>query len=184
MNLKRTLIFAVILVVAGMFIYQLKGRERAQRTEKIFLFDPQKVEEIRMAKGQQTITLKKEDKEWKVWPSTKTEAIKTLHDEKIIRNLLSVFDYGILDVIHENPTTLADFGLDSPAFEFSIRIKGDSSFKTILIGNNNPVQNSCYAKVRTSSRVLLLGILYKTDLDSIFDRLQVNANGKSITGKP
>ena len=57
--------------------------------------------------------------------STKTGSAKPIADEKIVHNLLSVFDYGILDVIHDHPTNLADFGLDNPEFEFSIKVKGD-----------------------------------------------------------
>jgi Domain of unknown function (DUF4340) len=184
MSFKKTVILAIIFILVAGFLFQLKWRESKRKVERIFTFNPREVEEIRLVKGHQTITLKKEEKEWKGWTSTKTGSTKTIGDEKIIYNLLSVFDYGILEVIDDHPTTLADFGLDSPEFEFSIKTKGDSAFKTLLIGSDNPAQNSCYAKVETLPRVLLLGILYKTDLDSIFDRLHVNANGKSKAGKP
>ena len=184
MSFKRTLIFAIILVLLAGFLYKLKWQERGQKVERIFLFNPQEVEEIRLVRRGQTIILEKQGKEWKVMSSIKTGVAKTLHDERMIHKLLSVFDYGILDVIHENPENLSDFGLDRPEFEFGIRMKGDPSFKTLLIGSDNPTQSSCYAKVETLPRVLLLGILYKTDLDSFFDRLQISADGKSKTGKP
>ncbi len=184
MSFNRTLIFAIIFVLLAGFIYKLKWQERGQKVEKIFIFNPQEVEEIRLVKRGQTITLEKQGKEWNVRSSIKTGAAKPLDDERMIRKLLSVFDYGIIDVIHENPENLADFGLGNPEFELSIRIKGDPSFKTLLIGSDNPTQSSCYAKVETLPRVLLLGILYKTDLDSIFDRLQISTDGKSRTGKP
>ena len=176
MSFKRTLIFAIILVLLAGFLYKLKWQERGQKVERIFLFNPQEVEEIRLARRGQTIILEKQGKEWKVMPSIRTGMAKTLHDERMIHKLLSVFDYGILDVIHDHPATLTDFGLDNPEFALSIKTKGDPDFKTLLIGSDNPSQTSCYAKVKTLPRVLLLGILYKTDLDSIFDRLHVNAD--------
>ncbi len=184
MSFKRTLIFAIILVLLAGFLYKLKWQERGPKAERIFTFNPKDVEEIKLSRGHQTITLKKQEKEWKVWTSAKTGSIKTIGDEKIISNLLSVFDYGILDVIDDHPKSLADFGLDHPEFELSIKMKGDSAFKTLLIGSDNPAQNSCYAKVETLPRVLLLGILYKTDIDSIFDRLHISADGRSNMGKP
>lgn len=183
MSFKRTLIFAIILVLLAGFLYKLRWQERGQKVERIFLFNPQEVEEIRLVRRGQKIILEKQGKEWKVVPSIKTGKARTLYDERIIPKLLSVFDYGILDVIHESPENLADFGLDRPEFEFGIRIKGNPSFKTLLIGSDNPTQSSCYAKVETLPRVLLVGILYKTDLDSFFDRLQISAGGKSKTGK-
>jgi hypothetical protein len=114
---------------------------------------------------------------------TKIGSARPIADKKIVHSLLSVFDYGILDVIHDNPENLAEFGLDNPEFQFSIKVKGDP-LKTLLIGSDNPTQNSCYAKVETLPRVLLLGILYKTDLDSIFDRLYSHAEGQSKMGRP
>ena len=184
MSFKKTVILAIIFILVAGFLFQLKWRKSVRKVERIFTFNPQEVEEIRLVKYEQAITLKKEEKEWKVWTSTETGSVKTIGDEKIIRNLLSVFDYGILDVIHDHPATLTDFGLDNPEFALSIKMKGDSDFKTLLIGSDNPSQTSCYAKVETLPRVLLLGILYKRDLDSIFDHLQVNADGKSKSGKP
>ena len=184
MNLKRTLVLAIILILIGAYSYQLKWRERGQKIEKIFIFNPQEVEEIRLVKGGKTIILEKQGKEWNVMSSIRPVGTKPIRDERMIRNLLSVFDYGILEVIHDHPTNLADFGLDNPEYEFSIKLKGDPSFKTLLIGSDNPSQTSCYAKVELLPRVLLLGILYKTDLDSIFDRLQFNAYSESKKGKP
>jgi len=183
MSFKKTLIFAIVFVLLAGFLYKIKWRDGEQRVERIFFFNPQEVEEIRLAKRGQTIILEKQSEGWKVKSSTKTGAIKPLHDVRIIHNLLSVFDYGIIDVIHENPKNLADFGLGNPEFELSIKVRGNPSFKTLLIGSDNPTQSSCYAKVETLPRVLLLGILYKTDLDSIFDRLQIRSNDRSKTGK-
>jgi len=179
MSLKRTIIFVIILVLLAGFLYKLKWQEGKQRVERIFIIDPQEVEEIRLARKGWTIILEKQGNEWKVIPAKKTGSVNPLHDGTIIRSLLSVFDYGIIDIIDENPRDLAEFGLDNPEFEFRIKTKGNPSFKTLLIGNDNPIQNSCYAKVEVSPRILLLGILYKTDLDSIFDRLQANTNAKS-----
>ncbi len=184
MSLKGTLIFAIIFVLLAGFLYKLERQERGQKVERIFTFNYQEVEKIRLVKRGQTIILEKQGKEWKLMSSIKIGADKSLDDERIIRNLLSIFDYGIIDVIDDNPKNLADFGLGNPEFEFSIKMRGNPSFKTLYIGSDNPTQTSCYAKVETLPRVFLLGTLYKTDLDSIFDRLQVSAESKSKTGKP
>jgi hypothetical protein len=183
MSFRNTFILAIIFVLLAGFLVKMKWQGIDQKVERIFVFNPQEVEEIRLVKRGQAIILEKQGKEWKVTPSIKTGKAKLLHDEKMIRNLLSIFDYGIIDVIHDHPTNLSDFGLDNPEFEFSIKVKGDP-LRTLLIGSDNPTQNSCYAKVETLPRVLLLGILYKTDLDSIFDRLYSHADGQSKMGRP
>ncbi len=168
-NLK-TLFLLIILVLLGVYLYELsEWRKSEHRIKRVFTFDLQKVEVIRLAKGGEPIILKKRDKEWEVSRSVESGTAIPLRDERIILNLLSVFDYGIIDIIDKNPANLADFGLDNPALEFGIKMKGDPSFKTLLIGNNNPTNNTCYAKVKTSPSVLLLGILYKVDLEAAFD---------------
>ncbi|RPJ01368.1 MAG: DUF4340 domain-containing protein, partial [Deltaproteobacteria bacterium] len=143
MSLKKTVILAMILILVAGFLFKLKWQEGRQKVERVFIFDPREVEGIRLAKRSQRIILEKEGKEWKVRSSAQAAA-RSLHDERVIRNLFSIFDYGIIDVIHEHPKNLAEFGLDSPEFEFSIKVNGNP-FKTLLIGNNNPTQNSCYA---------------------------------------
>jgi hypothetical protein len=183
MSFRNTFILAIIFVLLAGFLVKMKWQGIEQKVERIFVFNPQEVEEIRLTKDKQTIVLRKEEKEWKVSMLTKTGSARPIADKKIVHSLLSVFDYGILDVIHDHPTNLSDFGLDNPEFEVSIKVKGDP-LKTLLIGSDNPTQNSCYAKVETLPRVLLLGILYKTDLDSIFDRLYSHADGQSKMGRP
>jgi hypothetical protein len=173
MSLKKTLILVVILILVGVYFFELRWQKAEHKVEKVFAFNPQEVDEIRLAKGKRTVTLKRQGKEWAVLGSIEGGLPKFLRDEKIIHNLLSVFSYGIIDVIviGEKPTNLADYGLDLPELVFSITTKGDPSFKTLLIGNNHPTNNSCYAKVKNVPRVLLLGILYKIELEASLDLL-------------
>lgn len=183
MRFRTTAILAAIFVLLAGFLVIMKWQGTGQKVERIFAFNPQEVEEIRLTKDKQTVILRKEEKEWKVSMSTQTGSARPIADERIVHSLLSVFDYGILEVIQDHPSNLSDFGLDHPEFEVGIKVKG-GSLKTLLIGSDNPTQTSCYAKVETSPRVLLLGILYKTDLNSIFDRLYSHADGQSKRGSP
>jgi hypothetical protein len=178
MSLSRTLILGTILILLGGYVYELKWQNKESKVARIFIFDPLKVEEIRLVKAGHTITLRKKDREWGVLGRVEGSG-RPLEDGRIIRNLLSVFDYGIIDVIDNNPTNLVDYGLDKPRLEFGIKMEGDPSYRYLLIGDSSPVNNACYGKAKGLPEVYLLGILYKTDLEASFDLIRLNAYGKT-----
>jgi hypothetical protein len=59
MSLKKTLILVVILILVGIYFFELRWQKGEHRVEKVFAFNPQEVDEIRLAKGKRTVTLKK-----------------------------------------------------------------------------------------------------------------------------
>ena len=162
---RRIILIVVALLLGGyVFVYEIQGSKKggtgAEQTEKIFYFDPHDVEEMEITRENQTVLFRKEGKDWSVI----RPKIHISNVDKRVYDLLSIFDYGIVDVIERNPSDISQYGLEKPKIRFSIKIKGDSKHKKLLIGDNNPTGMSCYAMVAGKQSVLQLGIMYKLEM--------------------
>jgi hypothetical protein len=67
-------------------------------------------------------------------------------------------------VVEENPTSLADYGLDKPKQFFQVTLK-DGTIKKLLVGNALPISGDSYAKFADSPKVFDLS-------DSVLDGLK------------
>ena len=72
-------------------------------------------------------------------------------------------------LIDEHPADLADFGLDKPAIEVDVTLKGGKTQK-LLIGNDTPAGTDTYAKLEGDPKVYTIPTFTKTTFDKIPDR--------------
>lgn len=167
MRKGKITILALIFIILGSYVYffEIEHEEKVNepaKIEKLLNFSPEKVQEIVLNKKGQRILLKKEDNQWKI-----KEPVESIARTDRVLSILSVFDYGIVREITTNPTPseLSDYGLDRPEIELEIKVKGEDSFQTLVIGGNSPSESCCYGKLKNQPRIVLLGIRYKMDLD-------------------
>jgi len=149
------------------YLYELQDTNRAQeapKKEKIIGFNPDDVQEIEivLTKKGQTLLFKKADGQWRIEKPLRTDAIP-----ESIDNIFSIFDLGFIEVIDESPSDITQYGLDNPEVELTITVNEGGNFRThtLLFGSNNLTNSACYCKVRGQPKILLVGILYKKDLE-------------------
>ncbi len=129
--------------------------------KRMFHFKEADVEEIKLVRFKDAIVLKKEVKEWKI-----IEPLQSQADAPDVYRYIKTFAQIVeIMVVDENTADLSLFGLDNPLLEVSLKLKGDSVPLNIQIGNDNPSNTCCYAKKKDSNKILLIGKLYKTDLN-------------------
>ncbi len=160
------------------YFYEInRGERRTKKTSRIeiFNFSTNDVQEIELRQRDQTLLFKKEKGQWSI-----KRPIQTFVDNNKIDDLLSVFDYGVIRVIDVDPSENGQYGLERPEIEFGIKVKGDSEFRTLLIGSNHPTNVSCYARVKGEFRVLLVGIVYKRELERVLSFFE----SRRSKGKP
>ncbi len=169
---KNHIVLMICLVLLGGYVYFFEVREKkespAQEFEKIFYFDLKNLKGIKVKFKDKSILIKKENGEWKL-KKPFDSPVKT----KDISDITSIFNYGIVRVVHDNPHNLSQWGLSQPEIELSLEVaegSQSSSWKTLFIGSENPTSASSYAMVKGESRVLMIGIAYKMDLISFFER--------------
>lgn len=165
MSRNKIAVLIVIFLLLGTYVYFYeigKGEKKDQAPEKVKVLDiiPEDVQEIIVKKEDQHVALRMINGQWRIIEPGDADAAN-----KRVNDLLSFFDYGIVRVIDPNPSDLEQYGLDRPKYEFWIKTKGEESFKTIIIGSDAPGNISCYAKVKGQPKVVLLGILYRQELE-------------------
>jgi len=153
-----------ILLLLGAYVYLFdQGEARkmrdSQEVKKIFNFDKENIREIMLRRKGQTLIFMKEQGQWMIKEPWNIPA-----DKKIIDGLLSVFRYGVVRPIDDHPSDYNQYGLAPPELELGIKARGDSSYRILEIGGNNPNHTSCYARVKGSAHVILIGSAYKTEL--------------------
>lgn len=172
---KINLFLLFILLLLGAYVYffdqgEARKMRDSQEVKKIFNFDKENIREIMLRRQGQTFIFRKEQGQWMIKEPWNIPA-----DKKIIDGLLSVFRYGVVRPIDDHPSDYNQYGLAPPELELGIKVRGDSSYHILEIGGNNPNQTSCYARVKGTARVILIGSAYKTELlqiDSSTFRLQ------------
>jgi hypothetical protein len=160
-------VFAVLL--AFILIFESRGKKAAAEKEKedklvdLASADVQKIE-VRKDDGT-VLALAKDDKgDWKI-----TSPLEAKADATEANSLATTFASLHIDrVVDKTPKDLKDYGL--PKDEVSLWVKGSDKPITVLIGMENPLDQSFFAKRADDPRVVLLSSSLKYTLDKkLFD---------------
>jgi uncharacterized protein DUF4340 len=180
----RTLLgLAVLVVVAGGIggaalwtgKQEAKKAEVKEKGEKLFDFDKAQVKMVRVIKGGQLVVqVEKGDKGWQL-----TQPVQARGDDAMIEPFLAALSTLKEKKSLEGEKDLKPFGLDKPALEVSVKLD-DGKEQGVQFGDENPFDNTLYAKKQGDSAVRAVEAWHKTSLDkSAFDLRE-----KRITNLP
>ena len=183
MNMRRTLILGLLLILVAGYFYIFEFRAAKQKEEieeslkKIIPFSQEEITEINITKKAETITLKK-GKEWVLESPASYKA-----DEGEIKAVIEKLNKAKKDrMIEENPSDLSPYGLKEPQAELLVKNKENKSTR-ILFGKSNPTGEFLYAKISDSPGVFLINI----SINNILDKTNYDLRDKSLvdldTGK-
>ena len=79
-------------------------------------------------------------------------------------------------VVDENPTDLAQYGLDPARVDLAFRLKDQQDFQGLLVGEKTPTGGDLFAKLPDESRVFLVSSF----LDLIFNRAPFDLRDKVV----
>lgn len=79
-------------------------------------------------------------------------------------------------VVDENPTDLAQYGLNPPRVDVSFRVKDQKDFQRLLVGEKTPTGGDFFAKRPNETRVFLISSF----LDSIFNKTTFDLRDKAV----
>ena len=166
MKFKTTLILLLVfcLLLAGVLFIEYKSntaREKKEKEEKLTDFKASEVEKISLkAEGQEAITLQKDEKgNWQIIEPMVAEA-DNYEANSLAENFASL---KIEQVVDNQPADLKSYEI--PKKEISLWLKGQKEPVRILIGLENPLDSSLYAKREDQSRVVLVSSSLKYSLD-------------------
>jgi hypothetical protein len=165
MKIKTTLIlFAVFLgMLVFVYFFEIKGKGE-EETKKLVDFPSDEVQKIVFKTKNETITFSKDDEDWLI-----TEPLEAKADKVEVDRLADDFSrLRIERVVEDQPSDLERYGI--PNQEISLYFKGKEQPIRILIGEENPLDSTYFAKREDEARVVLIPSQLKNHLEkSLFD---------------
>lgn len=166
MKFKTTLILLVIFVVllAAVFFLELKVPGEEDTEGKLVSLSPDDVEKIVFKPDGQTLQFQRNGEDWMI-----TSPLEAKADKYEVDRLADDFsDLKIERIVEETPADLEKYGI--PQKEVELYYEGREDPVRILIGMENSLDNTFFAKRSDEARVVLIPSLLKSLLEkSLFD---------------
>lgn len=166
MRWKTTLGLGLIFLalVTFYYFYEVRWspeRERvAEAKGRLWSVEAKDVEEVVFKRKADTVRLKHEGDEWVLLDPVKAKA-----DRSVVRDMITNLVMAKMDrEIDPRPAKLADFGLDSPVADITVKVKGKSDLLTLVLGGKNPTGVWVYGKTKDKPAVFLLSDFVLRDL--------------------
>ncbi len=158
MSPRPTILFTVLLAVLLPY-YVLADRPEVRELdiahERASLLDLSAVDALTITRGAEKLKFSKT-------ADGKLYAIVTPPNAFAPQDLMKALsallvEAGDVEVVSDDPTAMAQFGLDHPQSEIEIEAPGKKEPIRLQIGSENPTQTAVYARIGNSSKVFLLG---------------------------
>lgn len=176
-GLRSTLLLALVLAGLVGYIYFVDADRPAagieEKDKALAGIESDSIEELRItAAGGETSRLVKGDGGWQLVEPTKSDA-----DASELSSVTSsLAGLEVQRVVDENPTDLAQYGLEPARVNVGFRVKGDSELRQLLIGEKTPTGGDLYAKLQNEPKVFLISSF----LDNTFNRTPFDLRDKSV----
>ena len=129
-------------------------RELAQRNAHVLHFDAEKIEEISIEGGGETIELQRDDGRWFM-----KEPVRDRAEEAFVMQILALAQ-GLRQEAVLTPGKGGDafkpYGLDQPGLR--LRLEGGGKPVELLFGKETPVEGRCYAKLEGRDEIYVVDV--------------------------
>jgi hypothetical protein len=176
-GLKSTIALAVVLLGLVGYIYFVDAKKPASGATatkaKAFAVEADQIEEIRIrpASGEGS-RAEKTNGTWQLVEPEKTDA-----DQGQLSNAASsLASLEVNGVVDENPSDLAQYGLNPPRLDVAFRVKDQKDLRHLLIGEKTATGGDLYAKRPDEKRVILVASF----LDGTFNRTPFDLRDKAV----
>ena len=162
---KSLVILAVVGAALGAYIYFVEMRREpagtAEKKAKVFTVDTPKLEELEVkAASGETSSLKKAGDKW-----TMASAPGVDVDQSEVGSILSTLEsLEIQRTLEENPTSVAQYGLEPARMSVAFRATGDAAPHKLLMGKKTPTGGDIYARVEGQPKVFLVSAYLEESL--------------------
>jgi hypothetical protein len=175
-GLKSTIGLVIVLIGLVAYIYFVDSKKPASDAPatkaKAFTVDADQIDEIRLkpAAGEAS-RVEKANGTWQLVEPEKTEA-----DQGQVSNAAtSLAALEINSVVDENPSDLAQYGLNPAKVDVAFRVKGQKDERHLLLGEKTATGGDLYAKTPDQKRVFLVA----SYLENTFNRTPFDLRDKA-----
>ena len=176
-GLKSTIALVVVLVGLVAYIYFVdRNKPTSDAPEvkaKAFTVDADQIEEIQFkpAAGEAS-RVQKANGTWQLVEPEKAEA-----DQGQVSNAAtSLATIEINRVVDDNPSDLAQYGLNPPKADIAFRVRGKTEPQHLLLGEKTATGSDLYAKTPDQKRVFLIAAY----LENTFERTPFDLRDKAV----
>ena len=165
-GLKSTILLLVVLGGLVAYIYFVDSKKPASGTQtkdKAFAaLDAAQIEEVQLkSESGETSRVQKAGETWKL---VEPEAVEA--DSVALSTLTTtIAGLEIERVVDENPSDVKQYGLDPARVDVGFRVKGETQFRHLLVGQKTPTGGDLYAKKPDEKRVFLIPSYHDTGLN-------------------
>src|SRR5499425_1957886 len=159
MSWKTLVVLAVLVAGLGGFLlvdnqWLAPKREKAESAKgRLWRVEPKDVESFTIARKDDTIKLKRVGDGWEM-----VEPVKTRADGGVVNDVVTNLATARVDrEIEANPTKLDDYGLEPPAAQVTLDVKGQAAPLTLAVGGKNPTGVWVYAREGSKPAVVVVG---------------------------
>ncbi len=171
MKFKGTVWMAAALLGIVLYYYlvdvpaEKKQIEEKERAGKILLFETAQVDEIILEKKDESLHLKRTGPDgWEL-----LKPVQAKGDSSTASAFLSFLQSARFSrVVDDSAKDLSVYGLQDPSIKITLQLKGEGE-KTLLVGDDHPMNKYLYVKRGDESKVLLAGDSRRALDKSIFD---------------
>ena len=174
---KSTILLVVVLGGLGGYIYFVDSKRdpaaegaNAKAFAELVADNIEEIE-IRNADGV-TSHVQRVGTDWQLVAPDKADA-----DDGVVGTVTSnLSTLEVQRVVDENPTDLAQYGLNPPRIDISFRSKDQKDFQRLLVGEKTPTGGDFFAKRPNENRVFLISSF----LDAIFNKTSFDLRDKAV----
>jgi hypothetical protein len=176
-GLKSTIALAVLLLGLVGYIYFVDSKKPASGAAEIkaraFTVEADQIEEIQIKPvAAERSRAEKANGAWQLVEPEKTDA-----DQGQLTNAAtSLASLEVNGVVDENPTDVAQYGLNPAKLDVAFRVKGQKDLQRLLIGDKTAAGGDLYAKRADEKRVFLIS----SYLDGTFNRTPFDLRDKAV----
>ncbi len=129
-------------------------REKAESAKgRLWTVEPKDVDALTITRKDETIKLKRAGDGWEM-----VEPVKTRADGGVVNEVVTGLTTARVDrEIDPHPSKLADFGLEPPAAQVALEVKGQAAPLTLAVGGKNPTGVWVYAREGSKPAVFVVG---------------------------
>jgi hypothetical protein len=171
MTWRRAAVYWACFIVLAVYYLAVErepaGEAAAHLKRAPFLSVPEdQIAALQIQRGTSVVRCRRVQGRWKVVDPA-NDSVPSDLIAGLITNLTQLPD---VEVVTDNPTDLAQFGLDPPASQLVLTpVSGDPL--TVRIGSHNPAGTALYAQRGTNARVFLIGLNVRYYEDLLFEGL-------------
>jgi uncharacterized protein DUF4340 len=188
MRWQTTVAAAILLaLVGGYYILDVeylgpRQEKREQAKNRIWLVEDKSVEELTLRRPRDTVRLRRTADGWQVLDPVSATGAKATVDSAVADIVNAKMDREVA----AQPGALAEFGLDKPAAEITLRVKDKAAPLGLSLGAKNPTGQWVYAKKQDAPGVFVLPELILRDatqpVAEFRDRTLLAFDRKDVTG--